>query len=326
MEIILNKLLAHFPWLEVVIRVFYWKTKIGNYLISKLSKNISHENEKIKKNGCLNDLRCHLIELGIKKDDTLIIHSSMSKLAYFNATPDDIVDCLIDIVGVNGNIIMPAIPVFRKQPKPFNRFDIKNYNNISIYNLQKTKIWTGALPYCLSKRAGAIKSRSPLNTMVAFGKDAKKIISNDMFTSQSLPCGPNSPLYNAIFYNAKMLFLGVREVHSMTFIHTVEDINTNWPVGDWYWKRKFNVIDNDYNKIFTLRERNPFWSLFYAEGKFEKDLLDNDLLSRCSNSSINISVAETKSVFDFLNKNKIKNTTYPFYIPFWFKNNVKKNN
>ena len=56
-------------------------------------------------------------------------------------------------------------------------------------------------------------------------------------------------------------------------IHVAEDLYENeWPVKDWYRNRQFRVIDNEFDKEVTIRERHPKWALFYAEREFSKDL------------------------------------------------------
>ena len=54
----------------------------------------------------------HLIstfrELGIKKNDTILIHSSLSRIGKINGGAKTILEALLEIVGPNGNIGAPT--------------------------------------------------------------------------------------------------------------------------------------------------------------------------------------------------------------------------
>lgn len=315
----LIKIMARFPILEVLVRILYWRFSFLNSTINFILKNMKNYN--IKKKESIVTVPSSLLikyinELGIKKGDCLIVHSSFAELKCFGLTPDEIVDLLIEIVGEEGNLIMPAIPIIKGEPKPIDRFNLKNYKTMPLYNVQKSRVWTGILPQTLLKRKGALRSRSPLNSMVVYGKNSHALIDYKLFGMDSLACGVGSVLGNSLEFNSKILFLGVDEVHSMTMIHAAEDLyNESWPVKNWYWKRDFKIVDCDFNQVLNLRERNPKWALFYTEKRFSADLFKYKILNRKNINNLNISVCVSSELISFLRSKNAKG--YPYFIPFW---------
>mgnify|MGYP000459946635 CR=1 FL=1 len=311
-----------FPALEVLIRVLYWRIKLVNqfinYVMSKSGKKSSSTIESKPVTMKFDELVNVLQSLEVIKGDTLIVHSSFAALKPFGLTPDEFIDSLLEYLGPTGNLILPAIPILRNQPSLLNRFNLNNYNKTPVYNVQKSRCWTGSLAQCLLKREGAKRSRSPLNSMVVYGNNVNDIVRNDLFNLDSLPCDAESVLGMSLNFNSKILFLGVDEVHNMTMIHAAEDLDvTNWPIKNWYWKRPFHIIDEGYDEIVTLRERNPMWALFYAEKRFSRDLLLSGIFKRQQLNNLSVSVCVSNELLSYLNSRN--NTGYPYWIPRWFK-------
>jgi len=310
---VLVRILSTFPILEVLIRHLYWKSLAFNRLVNYMQRIRSKPRED-RAAIAPSILESKLFELGVRHGDTLIVHSAFSELKRFNMTPDEVIDLLLKAIGVEGNLIMPAIPLFKAQPEPFHRFDLANYKCIPVYDLKKTRVWTGLLPQTLLRRPGALRSRNPLNSMVVFGRDSKALIDYEYFDEESLACGYGSVLANSLKYNSKILFLGVDEVHSMTMIHVAEDLYpADWPVENWYWKRKFEIVDGDFHRVMELRERNPKWALFYAERRFSSDLLSSGVLKRLDLEGFNMSICESNLLVGFLRSKN--NKAYPYFVP-----------
>lgn len=319
----LQKILSLFPFLEIVIRLLYWKSKIIHTLVQYLTDGKAQvvKKESGSKALAVGDFSLLLRKLegmGVLPGDTIIVHSAYGQLKGFGLTPEQVVDEFIRYLGPEGNLIMPAIPVLEGQPNLLDRFNLKHYKTAPIYDVQKTKCWTGVLPQILINKTGSMRSRSPLNSMVVYGANAKDLVRNDLFSEDSLPCGEGSVLALSLKFNAKMLFLGVDEVHSMTMIHVVEDLfREEWSIDNWYWKRSFEILDENYHEILLLSERDPFWALFYAERRFSKDLFQAGLIDRDRVGSLSISVCNANNLIEYLRTKNSKG--YPYLIPFWYR-------
>ncbi len=313
----LERLLVQLPIVEVIIRILYWKSNCFYRLISYLQNMRTKKSTKENISTDASVLVQAILDLGVKPGDTLIIHSAFSEMRRFNVTPEQMIDIFLEIIGEDGNLIMPAIPLFRGQPDPKDRFKLSNYKNVPLYDTKKTRLWTGVLPTTLLKRAGAVRSRSPLNSMAILGPDSSALVDHEFFNESSLPCGEGSVLANSLKFNSKILFLGVDEVHSMTMIHAAEDLDPErWPIKDWYWKRDFEVVDGDFKQTLKLRERDPKWALFYAERRFSADLFSAGVLKKQLINDFNVSLCSSNELLHFLNSKNTKG--YPYVIPFWY--------
>lgn len=312
-----KKILEIFPLVEVIARHLYWRSRffynLANYLAKKSSK------KSILLNGALNNSDFSSIanamkDFGIDDGDILIIHSSYGNMRHFGLSPTEIIERLKVIVGDKGTIVMPSIPIFREEPKAIDRFKNELYEKPFTFNVKKTKTWTGALPQTLMKMKGAIRSRHPLNTIVALGHHAKEMTQNNLIYDGQLACGKDSSWAYCYARNAKILMIGVDVVHSLTMIHVAEDLfEDQWPVKNWYRDRAFRIIDGDFDKLFTLRERHPKWALFYAEKRFSKDLIKNNIITTRKIDGIDISLCHSQNLIDYLKDHK--NDVYPYIIP-----------
>jgi aminoglycoside N3'-acetyltransferase len=64
----------------------------------------AHEKIKpyVKKEG----IKAGLMRLGLKKGDTVGVHSSLSSFGYVEGDADTVIDALLETVGERGNIVM----------------------------------------------------------------------------------------------------------------------------------------------------------------------------------------------------------------------------
>ena len=61
-----------------------------------------------------------LNDLGIEKGDTVIMQSSWTEFYNYTGRPIDIVSSVIDLIGSQGNIVMPAGSTFKNKTIPFD--------------------------------------------------------------------------------------------------------------------------------------------------------------------------------------------------------------
>lgn len=58
--------------------------------------------------GVNDQIKNDLLKLGIKKDDTILMHSSLSALGYIEGGADTLIDTLLDVL-CEGTLLMPAL-------------------------------------------------------------------------------------------------------------------------------------------------------------------------------------------------------------------------
>lgn len=304
-----NRIAGYSPLLEISLRKLFWNN------ISALSKYRSKNNGSGLDSSPINFDRIleNLRDRGVEKGSIIIVHSSYDILERTGLSPEEINSKLIEFVGSNGTLVMPCIRKFKEEGKPVDSLK-KNLDDIvCTYDVQKSKVVSGLLPYLLMQRADSFVSRFPLNPVVAVGKHAKAMVENNLEGNDNSPHGPNSSWKYCVDNNAVVIGLGVDMPHFLTVTHVNEECRTDWPILDWYRKRKFKVIDRDFKTEIVVLERRPVWGAIYlAENKYRKDLISAKILNIAIVEGLNISIIDTKTLINFLMNHQYK--SYPYYV------------
>ena len=161
----------------------------------------------------LEQLKNKLIELGIKKDDTIFVSSDIKMLVYNSIKekskilPDDIINLLQELVGENGNLIFPT----------YNWDFCKGIP----YDYNKSPSQTGVLTQTALSRKDFKRTKHPIYSFAVWGRDKNFLTSMDYKSS----FGQDSIFAWFYKHNAKNLVINVSYQHSLTFVHCVEEKN-----------------------------------------------------------------------------------------------------
>lgn len=153
-------------------------------------------------------LKNDIVNMGIKPDDTIKIHSSMKKIGETEGGADTVLDVFCDYLGSEGLLVLPA----------HTWGTVQDYDYI--YNPDKTPSNLGLLPNLFRQRKGVYRSIHPTHSVCAFGKGAKDFVSG--IYPQITPCGKNSCYKKLYDLGARVLLLGVT-LTSNTFFHQIEE-------------------------------------------------------------------------------------------------------
>jgi aminoglycoside 3-N-acetyltransferase len=316
---LINKVLAKAPLLEIIVRHIFWKN-IKFFTSNLIQKKRDNQSKIVKVSFDL--ILTQWSKWGVKNGDTILLTSSYNNLQALQLEPEEIINKIIDFLGDEGTLIMPAFPYYKNSPKKIEYLSKNLSNETFIYNSAKNLITTGILPSILSKYPNAQRSKFPINTLVAYGKYSTEIFANEWQANIPLPCGINSGWAFAASKNAKIISLGTDLTHSLTIIHNAEDCEPEkWPIKNWYRQKKFLLKENGIEKVVILNERDPKWgTLYYAERKLCYDLTKSNILKSCLINNIETEMLESNLLLNFLAK-KNKNG-YPYlFIPKKFKKN-----
>jgi aminoglycoside 3-N-acetyltransferase len=307
----LKKLFERFPRIEALVRNLYWRVSHLHRVTSGVKKGLDASSAEGMFSS--DELVEVLRRMGITEDDVIVVHSSMSQLAKSGLTANGVIELLTRRLCPSGTLICPTFPLYRDEPQGTERLT-KDMSNVElVYNVQKTRPWTGELGRMLMKVPGARRSLHPLNTVTAYGTAVDQIFAKESMNSLDLPCGPSSTWAALAELNAKIIMLGVDLTHSLTMIHVAEDCyEAEWPVKDWYRNRVFRVVDHDKEYAVKVRERHPKWALSYAERKLSHDLYSNGIAKRFQIGSLDVTLLESSALIDFLNSRK--KLAYPYYL------------
>lgn len=148
-----------------------------------------------------------LMDLGIKSDDTLLVHSSMKAIGEVEGGADTVLDALIDYMS-DGLLILPT--------HTWRQID-ETYNT---YNPETEPSCVGVLTNLFLQRPNVYRSLHPTHSVAAIGKEANAYVLGD--ERLDTPCAREGCFGRLYDKKAKILFLGC-DLKKNTFLHSVEE-------------------------------------------------------------------------------------------------------
>lgn len=314
-----DTVLAASPWVEVFVKTLYWRSSLIYSLLTPHARKrpipiqkSTNAAEKLP----FGQITSELAKLGVIPGGIMIVHSSVAALKSTGLSPTQICEQLIGFLGPEGTLAMPAIPLYRDEPTGPERLTDAICSRRLTYDVRSTPPWTGALPKALMGMTGAVRSRHPLNSMVAIGRHAASMMQGNIDGDLPTACGPNSSWKFCSDHKATIVCLGVDTAHSLTMIHVAEDSWAGqWPISNWYRERLFHVKDGEFEADLTVLERRPKWSINYGERTLQKDLINQGILEVSNVGGVRIEVCESGKLISYLNSRK--SSGYPYWVPFW---------
>src|SRR5688500_9160065 len=154
--------------------------------------------------------RRHVVEnlrgLGVGEGDHLLVHSSLRAVGAIDGGADALLDGLLDAVGPNGTLAMPAFNYSRPEVLPH-------------FDPASTPGRTGALSEIFRARPGTLRSLHPSHSVVASGERAAEFLADHM-SRRSV--GVDSPIDRLAQAGGVVLLLGVTHM-SNTTVHVGEE-------------------------------------------------------------------------------------------------------
>jgi aminoglycoside 3-N-acetyltransferase len=154
-----------------------------------------------------NDILKAIENLGVKPEDTLLIHSSMKAVGEVEGGAETVLNAFIEYLK-DGLLIFPT------------HTWSKENNKDNIFNVSIEPSCVGILPNLFMKRPGVLRSLHATHSVGVIGKDAKSFIEGEESCNTPAPReGCWGKLYDR---RAKILFLGC-SLKKNTFLHGVEE-------------------------------------------------------------------------------------------------------
>lgn len=145
-----------------------------------------------------------LSEVGLKTNDIVMVHSSLSSMGYVEGGADTVIDSLLEVIGKNGTLVMPAF-TFSCKPKG------KNFFNPDLPS------GMGKISETFRLRNGVLRSNHPTHSVSAIGPKAKELTEN----SEHYTLSSAGYFGKLIQYGAYISLLGITQT-SNTLIHYIE--------------------------------------------------------------------------------------------------------
>lgn len=153
-------------------------------------------------------LQDQLESMGLKGDETILIHSSMKSIGEVDGGADTVLDAWMEYFK-DGLLLLPT-----------HTWKTVNADN-PVYNPQTTPSCVGLLTNMFMKRDGVIRSLHPTHSMAGYGKSAAEYLVGEEYNNT--PCTPGGCYDRLKDAGGKVLLVGVGHERN-TYIHSVEEV------------------------------------------------------------------------------------------------------
>ncbi|MBA3705254.1 MAG: AAC(3) family N-acetyltransferase [Bacteroidetes bacterium] len=201
----------------------------------------------ITKQHLVNDLK----KIGLKQGDSVLVHSSLSKIGFVEGGAKTVVDALYEVISDTGTLLFPAFPAAGRnktylEKNPF--FDIK-----------KTPSQMGSITEYFRKLDNVHRSFHPTDSVCAKGPLAE-YYTNTHF-NQLTPYNEHSPFRKLCSKGGKILMLGTTLNGACTNLHTLEDaVDFKFPVYDQKVFEVIMIAATGEKSIMKTKVHNPEYS------------------------------------------------------------------
>jgi len=219
----------------------YKKEQVNKDLFSQKDKGVIVTKESLKKD---------FENIGLKSGDTVLAHTSMSKLGYLENGANTFIDALIEFIGPEGNVLMPS--------SPNDDLQLNYAKNNPVFNVDESPSRLGKITEVFRTYKGVKRSLCPTEPVCGVGKDIEELLDGHII--DNTPYSENSPFRKINKLNAKILYIGCTLDNAGTSLHTLEDaVKFPYPV---YAEElfEFKVIQNEKRFNVFRYVHNPVWS------------------------------------------------------------------
>ncbi|MDX1651553.1 MAG: AAC(3) family N-acetyltransferase [Brumimicrobium sp.] len=197
-------------------------------------------------------LLAQLRTAGIQENDTLLVHSALSKMGYVDGGAQTVVEALLKSVGKSGHLLMPN--------SPNASFQLDYIKHLEVFNVSEDASRLGAITEYFRKLPDAQRSCHPTEPVSCVGPRADYFVSGHF--GELTPYTDKSPFYRVAEQGGKILMIGVTLDNAGTNLHTLEDAvdDFKFPV---YFPEIFEVrIKSPDGSIDTMKTKvhDPVWS------------------------------------------------------------------
>ena len=178
-----------------------------------------------------------LTKLGLERGDCVLVHASLSSFGQVQGGAQAVIEALIEVVGMNGTLVMPAFTNGRFDPSEWgnpplaqDQWDRIRFETPA-YHPQKTPTdHTMSCVYELFRSwPDAVRTNHPHSSLAAWGKHRDEIVSVHELADR---LGESSPLARLYDMQAQVVFLGTGFATNTCF-HLAEYRRSNPPTREY---------------------------------------------------------------------------------------------
>jgi aminoglycoside 3-N-acetyltransferase len=239
-----------------------------------------------------NDLIDAFIRLGIRREDTLLVHSSMKAIGEVEGRAETVLDAFIEYME-------PGLLIF-----PTHSWDTIGGDRL-VFDPEKEPSCVGILSNLFMKREGVVRSLHPTHSVAALGKEAISFVEGEEHIDT--PCGLNGCWHKLYKRAAKILFLGCT-LKRNTIIHGVEEwVGIENRLTKHHVPMKIIMPDKSIMDRPMRRHSSPVRDISFFYDKLEKPLLYKGLAKKGKIGDADSILCDSKGMVnltaDFLKRN-----------------------
>jgi aminoglycoside 3-N-acetyltransferase len=217
------------------------------------------------------------------------MHSAFRVFNGFAGTPDQVMACVLNVIGKSGNLVMVSMP-YTGRTAVYLRTGVP-------FDVQQTRSAMGVITEIFRHTPGVVRSVNPAHPILAWGPAAPWLIAGHEHTAYS--CGKGSPFEKLVHLQAKALLFDV-SLRSMTFFHYVQDLFQDTLPVNLYEEMpvESSVIDTDGNTrvvhtyVFSSESRR------YRSHNLQQALIQNKLINNQKIGNTQLFVLSLQDVVD----------------------------
>ena len=189
--------------------------------IDGISLFIKKQEKKVKKNFykkkySTEDLINVMCEMGMKEGSVVFIHSSMSEFYNYIGTPKKLIRNIIDIIGSEGTLMMPAYPKDKSK-----LYEAAKKTDEVVFDVKNTASGAGYMTEVFRKYPGVKRSINLQHSVCAYGKLAQYFVSDHHLSK--IAWDEYSPYYKLGNIEGLIFCLGLdSHLRNVTMIHCTE--------------------------------------------------------------------------------------------------------
>lgn len=189
-----------------------------------------------------NDLKAQLREMGLRGNETILIHSSMKAIGSVEGGAETVLDALMEFFS-EGLLLLPTHTwktVHEAQP---------------VFDVKREAACVGSLPNLFMRRDGVIRSAHPTHSMAGCGRNAEAYLDGEEYCNT--PCTPGGCYDRLRSVEGKILLIGVGHERN-TYIHSVEEVlNVPNRLSAKPMKLQIIMADGTKRQVYMRKHYNP---------------------------------------------------------------------
>jgi aminoglycoside 3-N-acetyltransferase len=186
--------------------------KLAKKIIKNCLKSVRRAWRRISGGFSTATLKQVLVELGLSTGDIVMVHVGMKHFEGFQGSADDVIDCLLEIVGEDGTLLMPSMT--------FQSTAVQYVESGVVTDIRNSPSAMGLVTEVFRLRPETIRSINPTHPVLAQGRFAVEMLAKHIHAST--PCGEASPFGELLSRDGKVLILGP-DFNTNTFYHFLEE-------------------------------------------------------------------------------------------------------